>query len=36
VPDYLSSGMSIEEIIENYPPLSLADVEAALVFIDSK
>jgi uncharacterized protein (DUF433 family) len=31
--DYLRSGMSIEEIVENYPPLTQDDVKAALDFV---
>lgn len=31
--DYLSTGMSIEEIVDNYPPLSKADVKDAIDFV---
>ena len=30
--DYLSAGMSMEAIVENYPPLKQADVKAVLDF----
>ncbi len=31
--DYLSAGMSAEEITENYPPLTKADIREAVDFV---
>ena len=31
--DYLSAGMSVADIVDNYPPLTEEDVKAALNFL---
>ena len=33
--DYLDSGMSIQDIVANYPPLTEEDIHEALQFIKS-